>query len=63
MEYLGAETLVHIDLPSGQSLLFHAAGPDMHRTGESVTVGIDIADMHFFDAEGDRVEPQLSRAA
>ncbi|MGR3804087.1 ABC transporter ATP-binding protein [Marinibacterium profundimaris] len=63
VEYLGAETLVHIDLPSGQTLLFHAAGPDMHRTGDSVTVGIDIADMHFFDGEGDRVEPQFSQAA
>ncbi|WP_428927899.1 ABC transporter ATP-binding protein [Marinibacterium sp. SX1] len=63
VEYLGAETLVYIDLPSGQSLLFHAAGPDTHRTGDSVTVGIDLADLHYFDAEGNRTEPPLARAA
>ncbi|PJE28661.1 carbohydrate ABC transporter ATP-binding protein, CUT1 family [Pseudooceanicola antarcticus] len=63
VEYLGAERLVHIDLASGQRLLFHAQGADSHRAGESVTLGFDRADMHFFDSSEQRVEPALAEVA
>ncbi len=56
VEYLGADTLVHIDLPSGQSLLFHANGRDAQKAGQTVTVGINAADLHVFDASGNRIE-------
>ena len=55
VEYLGSETLVYLDLPSGQSLLFHGSGMDSHRPGERVTIGLDLANLHVFDSEGQRV--------
>ncbi|SPF78122.1 ABC transporter ATP-binding protein [Pseudoprimorskyibacter insulae] len=63
VEYLGAERLIHIDLPSGQTLLFHATGPDQHVVGDTLQVGFDLADMHFFDADGVRMEAAIAQAA
>ncbi|SDX13845.1 ABC transporter ATP-binding protein [Roseicitreum antarcticum] len=63
VEYLGSETLVYLDLPSGQSLLFHGSGRDSHKQGDSVIVGLDLADMHVFDADGQRVAPAAAQAA
>ncbi|MFB9948601.1 ABC transporter ATP-binding protein [Rhizobium puerariae] len=61
VEYLGSETLVYIGLPSGQTLLLHGPVMDRPRQGQRITVGIDLADMHFFDANGERVEPVVLR--
>ncbi|MCX2724614.1 ABC transporter ATP-binding protein [Roseibium salinum] len=63
VEYLGAERLVHIELPSGQRLLFHATGAQNHRAGEKVTVGLNLKDIHFFDALGERVVPAYQKVA
>lgn len=56
VEYLGAERLVHIALPSGQTLLYHATGASDYRAGQEITIGLNLADIHFFDASGERVE-------
>ncbi|WP_010139993.1 ABC transporter ATP-binding protein [Oceanicola sp. S124] len=63
VEYLGAERLVHIVLPSGQTLLFHAQGADSHRAGETVTLGFDLADLHYFDTAEQRVETVAGQGA
>jgi len=56
VEYLGAERLVHLDLGSGQTLLFHASGPERHQTGDRLTIGFDQSDLHVFDAAGKRLD-------
>ncbi|MDD7970968.1 ABC transporter ATP-binding protein [Roseinatronobacter alkalisoli] len=63
VEYLGSESLVYVDLPSGETLLFHGAGLDSHKPGEDVTVGLNFADMHVFDCDGQRVDAALEQAA
>jgi len=63
VEYLGAERLVHLDMPSGQTLLFHATGPDGHKAGDTVAVGFDLDDVHFFDESGARIEPAGTKDA
>ncbi|PRX04000.1 UNVERIFIED_ORG: carbohydrate ABC transporter ATP-binding protein (CUT1 family) [Martelella mediterranea] len=56
VEYLGSETIVHVDLPSGKPLIFQTHQMEKHRVGETVRIGFEPADQHLFDAEGQRVE-------
>ena len=56
VEYLGSETLLHIALTSGQVLLVSDNSRAQFRTGEAVNLGFDPADLHYFDAAGQRVE-------
>ena len=58
VEYLGSDMLVHLALPSGQTVLLHTSGRATHRAGEEVEIGFDPAELHYFDANGQRVEPQ-----
>nr|WP_272212020.1 ATP-binding cassette domain-containing protein [Marinicella sp. W31]MDC2877915.1 ATP-binding cassette domain-containing protein [Marinicella sp. W31] len=55
VEYLGSETIVHVDLPSGTPLIFQTHQMEKHRVGEVVRVGYDPADQHLFDADGQRL--------
>ncbi|SMD15825.1 sn-glycerol-3-phosphate ABC transporter ATP-binding protein UgpC [Rhizobium sp. RU36D] len=57
VEYLGSETLLHIALSSGQTLLVSDSGRQPYRNGDPVTLGFDLSDLHYFDASGQRVEP------
>jgi multiple sugar transport system ATP-binding protein len=57
VEYLGNETLLHIALSTGQILLATAGGQAAYRAGQTVPIGFDLADLHYFDASGERVEP------
>ncbi|SHL57637.1 ABC transporter ATP-binding protein [Roseibium suaedae] len=56
VEYLGNETLLHVALSSGQTLLVSDSGRSQYRSGEEVTLGFDLADLHVFDSAGQRVE-------
>ncbi len=57
VEYLGSEMLVHIETPSGASLLLHGNSEVEPTPGDAVTVGFNRAEMHFFDSSEQRVEP------
>ncbi|THF49705.1 ABC transporter ATP-binding protein [Allorhizobium terrae] len=59
VEYLGSETLLHVVLSSGQVLLISDSGKVDYRVGDALTIGFDPADLHYFDADGTRVEPNL----
>ncbi|MBD8893900.1 ABC transporter ATP-binding protein [Roseibium litorale] len=56
VEYLGNETLLHVSLSSGQTLLVSGSGRSQYRSDEEVTIGFDLADLHIFDSAGQRVE-------
>ncbi len=55
VEYLGSETLLHVDLSSGQVILVSCTGQQVFQVGDKVTIGFDAADLHFFDGAGNRV--------
>ncbi|MGE6741342.1 ABC transporter ATP-binding protein [Allorhizobium pseudoryzae] len=57
VEYLGNESLLHIALASGQVLLVSDNGKTGYRSGQTVSIGFDRNDLHYFDAAGQRVEP------
>ena len=59
VEYLGNETLLHVALASGQVVLLSVVGPAPYRAGQTIPIGFDLADLHYFDAEGRRLEPAL----
>ena len=58
VEYLGSEMLLHFLTESGQALLLHGGGDkeEDFEPGQEVTIGFNRADMHFFDANEQRVE-------
>ncbi|EHS50737.1 ABC transporter related protein [Rhizobium sp. PDO1-076] len=56
VEYLGSETLLHIALSSGQTLLVSDNGRTAYRMGDPVTIGFNLSDLHYFDSNGQRVE-------
>ena len=63
VEYLGADTLIYVDLPSGQEILMHGSGKDRHKPGDRVTLGIDESDLHVFDVNGSRLEPTQQKVS
>ncbi|WP_027487382.1 ABC transporter ATP-binding protein [Allorhizobium undicola] len=62
VEYLGSEALIYVTLASGQAILLHGSVHNRPRQGESVVIGLNVADMHFFDAKGERIEPAAPTA-
>ncbi len=63
VEYLGNETLLHVALSSDQVLLVSDGGKTTYRTGDAVTIGFDLGELHYFDAAGQRVEPTQNESA
>ena len=57
VEYLGSEVFIHVLLADGTALLVHGAGTSKVRNGDNITLSIDRADVHVFDAEGLRLGP------
>ncbi len=57
VEYLGGEMLVHLELASGNPLLLHGLNEEGQDLGDIATVGFNHADLHFFDANEQRIEP------
>ena len=55
VEALGAESVVHADLEGGTRILAVLPGQPKLTRGEAVAFGFDTADLHLFDAEGQRV--------
>ncbi len=51
-EHLGSETIVHVDAGQSEAVLVRADGLAAARIGDSVSVRIDPATCHVFDAEG-----------
>ncbi len=58
IEALGSETVVHSQTKDGQSLLAVIPGQWPLKVGESLSLRLDPAKLHLFDAEGNRVEGQ-----
>jgi multiple sugar transport system ATP-binding protein len=56
VEYLGSEVFLHLSLPGNNSVLVQAPGNAPHKRGEKLTISFSPADMHFFDADGLRIE-------
>ncbi len=56
VEHLGAESMVFARTPADQSLVVRTDGLTQIATGDGVTLGLDPAQMHFFDKAGMRVE-------
>ncbi len=57
VEPLGAETLIHLDLPDGEQLTIRQDGFDgLPDPGSDIFVGFDPAVACIFDAEGQRVQ-------
>ncbi len=54
VEYLGSETLLHVALADGQVLLVSDSSRRLFRAGDTVPVGFDPSDLHYFDASGQR---------
>ena len=61
VEYLGNETLLHMALPTGQTVLVSDSGKITYRQGDTVTIGFELEAIHYFDASGQRVEPTGER--
>jgi multiple sugar transport system ATP-binding protein len=55
VEYLGSEIFLYVRLPSGQTVLVQASGKAQHRIGETVSLSIEAANAHYFDADGQRL--------
>ncbi len=56
VEYLGSEIFVHVKLPSGNVILVHASGKELHKAGETIPVSFEPQEAHVFDAEGVLIE-------
>jgi multiple sugar transport system ATP-binding protein len=55
IEYLGREVLIHARLGSGNTVLLHTSGKDDYAKGQRIGLGFNLADAHFFDATGERL--------
>jgi ABC-type sugar transport system ATPase subunit len=53
VERLGNESLLHAELPSGETVTWREAGNSNARPGDSVGLGVDAACCHLFDEAGD----------
>ncbi len=56
VEHLGAEVLVFAHLATGEELVARGDGRTEIATGQEVTLGLDPAEMHFFDDKGQRMD-------
>ncbi len=56
VELVGAESYVYSSLASGQDITFRVSGRSRIATGDRMTIGASIADIHLFDAEGRRID-------
>ncbi|WP_299820177.1 ABC transporter ATP-binding protein [uncultured Roseibium sp.] len=61
VEYLGSETLLHIALSSGQVLLVSSSTIHSLHVDDTVVLGFDPTDLHYFDASGERVQTVQER--
>ncbi len=57
VEALGTETVVHATTAAGEPLIAVLPGQAALSPGSAVALGCDAAALHFFDAEGRRIEP------
>ncbi len=51
-EHLGSETILHVDLPDGDTLVVRADGLAREKAGDAVSIGLPPAACHLFDADG-----------
>lgn len=63
IEYLGSGMLVHIALASGQTMLAQTSGRESFEGGQDISVGFDVSDLHYFDADGKRCEARAEEPA
>lgn len=63
VELVGAESYIHAATASGIEIVFRIAGRSMMAVGSRVVVGADANAIHFFDAEGRRLEGHDRAAA
>ena len=56
VEHLGAEVLVFAHLDTGQEVIARGDGRMEIAVGQAVTLGLDPAEMHFFDERGQRMD-------
>ena len=54
-EYLGSEVFLHVELPSGRTVMVKAPGASDFRTGEALDLSIRRDNAHFFDEHGHRI--------
>ena len=52
-ERLGGETFLHLTSPTGEGLIVKADGENSARVHDRITLGLDGATCHLFDADGD----------
>ncbi|SDG35867.1 ABC transporter ATP-binding protein [Pelagibacterium luteolum] len=57
VEQLGNETIVNLDLPSGDQLVATLPGSAILHLGDTVTLGFDAKNAKLFDTNGDAVKP------
>ena len=62
VEYLGSETLLHVVMQNGQVLLVTDNSKTNYRPGDETTIGFNLSELHYFDADGQRVEPTLNES-
>ncbi len=55
VERLGAASLVHLTLSSGEDLVVQQAGDTRVRAGDQATAACRIGDCHLFNADGQRI--------
>ena len=56
-EHLGGESLVHLQLADGQTLVAKLQGEHYFKPGESGQLSLQAGQFHLFDTEGQRVQP------
>ena len=52
VERLGSETMLHVTLADGESVVLKAVGTVQGRTGDAVTIYLSLNQSHIFDAHG-----------
>ena len=56
VELVGAESYVYGTLPSGADITFRVSGRSRIETGDKLSVAASAADLHYFDANGVRID-------
>ena len=54
-EYTGSSALIHVKLPSGQTVLLVTNGSETGATGDSVLLNFEMEDLHQFDQSGNAI--------
>jgi ABC-type sugar transport system ATPase subunit len=55
IEVLGSETVIYAKTADGHKILAVLTGQHLLRTGTTIRLTFDVADMHLFDADGQRL--------